>query len=91
VESNSNPDGTVKVIVPDFIWALELSEITGPVKVVYSPFTVSAEIVEPPVAEVIDAAANALGAEAPRMKMPRRTGTEIRKSLFIGNKVTSNA
>ena len=50
--SKTNPDGTFSIIVPVPMSAVAPSEIIGPVKEVWEPPVVSAEIAEPPVADV---------------------------------------
>ena len=55
--SKINPEGTFKIIVPVPISAVAPSEITEPVKEVYDPPAVSADIAEPPVAAVTAAVA----------------------------------
>lgn len=57
VVSNSNPEGTFKIIVPVPISPFVSSEITGPVKGVCDPPAVSAGIAPPPVAAVTVAVA----------------------------------
>ncbi len=58
-ESNSNPEGAVRTIVPTLKSLLAPSLTIGPVNGTYAPPVVSADIVEPPVAGVTLTAANA--------------------------------
>src|SRR5207249_4994895 len=50
--SNTNPDGTFKMIVPVLISLPDTSSRIGPVKVVHVPPVLFAEIAAPPVAAV---------------------------------------
>lgn len=58
-----NPDGAFNIIVPVLISAVTPSVITGPVRAVYVPPVVSADMAEPPVATVTVTAALAIAAD----------------------------
>ena len=77
--SNSKPDGALRIMVPVPMSAVAPSDITGPVNEVKVPPVVSAEIAEPPVAEVTVAVARTF---VRTTNKPSKTIVAKIKSLF---------